>query len=73
MRLPLKLLCSVPLAWLVLAGCTTTTMTEAEQDARMAECQRLTDDDERRECLERLALGDEVDVPPPPPINRVNY
>lgn len=73
MRVSIKLLGTLSLAWLVLTACAATSMTEAEQDARMAECQLINDDDERRVCLERLALGDEVDVPPPPPINRVNY
>lgn len=48
----------------LLSACTTTTMTDAERDARMAECQLLDDDDERAACLERLALGDEVDPAP---------
>lgn len=48
-----------------LAGCTTTTMSEAERDALMAECQLINDDNERRACLERLALGDQVDPAPP--------
>lgn len=45
----------------LLSACTTTTMTDAERDARMAQCQQLEDDDERAACLERLALGDQVD------------
>lgn len=44
---------------LVAAGCTTTTMSEAEQDALLAQCQLITDDRERAECLERVALGDQ--------------
>ncbi|MCC5879885.1 MAG: hypothetical protein JJU03_08335 [Idiomarina sp.] len=47
-----------------ISACTTTTMTDAERDARMAECQLINDDDERAECLERLALGDQVDPVP---------
>ena len=65
-----KTLAGVLVAWLALIGCTTTTISEAEQDARMAECQLIDDDDERRECLERLALGDQVDpIPSADPIN----
>lgn len=65
-----KWMVAAVLSGLFLAACTTTTMTDAERDARMAECQLIDDDDERRECLERLALGDEVDpAPPADPIN----
>ena len=60
----LKLLGGALVAWLVLMGCTTTTISDAEQDARMAECQLIDDDDERRRCLERLALGDPADPIP---------
>lgn len=49
---------------MLLSACTTTTMTEAERDARMAECQLMEDDDERAACLERLAIGDPVDPLP---------
>lgn len=70
MPILIKLLGGVLVAWLVLTGCTTTTISDAEQDARMAECQLIDDDDERRECLERLALGDQVDpIPSTNPIN----
>lgn len=46
---------------LALSGCTTTTMSEAEQDALLAQCQLIDDDRERAECLERVALGDRID------------
>lgn len=67
---PGKWMAAAVFGGLFLVGCTTTTMSDAERDARMAECQLIDDDDERRECLERLALGDEVDpAPPTDPIN----
>lgn len=54
----------------LLSACTTTTMTEAERDVRMAQCQQIEDDDERAACLERLALGDPVDpLPQSDPLN----
>lgn len=70
MPISIKSLGGVFVAWFVLIGCTTTTISQAEQDVRMAECQLIDDDDERRECLERLALGDPADpIPSAGPIN----
>lgn len=44
----------------VVVACSSTDMSDAERDARMAECQLIDDDRERAECLERLALGEDA-------------
>lgn len=68
------------LTWVVAAGLSsvllaacTTTMSEAERDALMAECQLINDDDERRACLERLAIGEPNEPMPEPRNTPVNY
>lgn len=46
---------------ILVSACSNSPMSEAERDLLMAECQLIEDDTERAQCLERLALGDEVE------------